>query len=575
MSDNKVLTGRPSIDRPWMKFYPEAARQLAVPECTLMDYIKSHCPGMDIVAMHYYGTDITWKMVFEKIETVARSLKAMGFQEGDQIPVFFRSVPAFISLLLAAEKIGASLICRDNTIAENAEAIQKAEAKVIFCHDFLSKEEMDAYVKDAGVERIVLLSPYHSADKAQMPEHILRYLNSHYPKNPAEGSVVMTWDAFVATGEDYQGETDVVVDINRPLFRAYTSGSTGPSKQVVHSAYTMIGIIHQMSFYGSMDGFRPTWLLTNLPPCLVAVVVSMMLVPLTSNKLLILDPFCDVTDLDLEMMRYRPNCWPLIPMFMELLMRSERIPADYDMSHLFAAGVGCEAFNNGQIRRAQKYLQDHNCKATFSVGYGQSEAGSNCTLPCPLYAMENGNIGIPMPMTVLGIFKPGTQEELSYNQLGEICKAGPGNMLGYDCPEATATALQTHADGTVWLHTGDIGYVNEDGIFFALTRGNSQRFGGGRLIALSMENSIIDAEIAGIKDEFFVIAPDSKHAGYYLPYLYVVLEDGYTIEDVREKISAVLEEHEQPVEIFQVPERPFFHFKTNRIGMTKQIEAAN
>lgn len=98
------------------------------------------------------------------------------------------------------------------------------------------------------------------------------------------------------------GEVDASIDINRPLFRAYTSGSTGLSKQVIHSAYTMLGIIYQMSFYGASEEFRPTWLLTNLPPCLVAVVVPMMLSPLASNKLLILDPFCDVNDLDLEMM---------------------------------------------------------------------------------------------------------------------------------------------------------------------------------------------------------------------------------------------------------------------------------
>ena len=80
-------------------------------------------------------------------------------------------------------------------------------------------------------------------------------------------------------------------DIHRPLFRAYTSGSTGPSKQVVHSAFSMVGAVQQMNFYGSSDQFRPTWMVTLLPPSLVAVVVSMVLLPLASNKLLILCPF--------------------------------------------------------------------------------------------------------------------------------------------------------------------------------------------------------------------------------------------------------------------------------------------
>ena len=571
MSTNAVLTGRPSIDRPWMKFYPEAVQQLRIPECTIQDYLKMNCPGMETVAIHYYGTAITWKAVFEQVNLTAKALTAIGFRCGDQIPVFLRSVPEFVFLLLAAEAIGASLLCRDNTLAENVEAVRKSGARVIIAHDFLTKVEEDAYI-NAGVERIVLLSPYRLADRTQMPEHIISYISSQYHEDSAEGTECLLWDDFIAAGEACAEEMVVPTDVDRPLFRAYTSGSTGPSKQVSHSAHSMIGIVHQMSFYGSSGDFRPSWLLTSLPPCLVAVVVSMILSPLSSNKKLILDPFCDVFDLDLEMMRYRPNCWPLIPMFIEILMHSSRIPEDYDMSHLLVAGAGCEAFNNGQIRRAQKFLKAHNCKAIFSSGYGQSEAGSNCTLPCFEYPMGNGNIGIPMPMTTLSVFKPGTQEELSYNQLGEICKTGPGNMLSYDNEEATSKTLQMHGDGQLWLHTGDIGYINEDGVVFVLTRGNSCRFGGGRLIDLVMENKVIDAGIKGIEDEFFVVAPDEAHEGYFLPYLYVVLKTGYEIEDIRQAVLAVLEPHEYPVDIIRLEKRPFFHFKTNRIELKRQLK---
>ena len=65
-----------------------------------------------------------------------------------------------------------------------------------------------------------------------------------------------------------------------------------------------------MNFYGSSDEFRANWMVTCLHPSLVAVVVAMVLLPLASNKLLILNPFCRPEDVDLELMRYRPNCWP-------------------------------------------------------------------------------------------------------------------------------------------------------------------------------------------------------------------------------------------------------------------------
>lgn len=187
---------------------------------------------------------------------------------------------------------------------------------------------------------------------------------------------------------------------------------------------------------------------------------------------------------------------------------------------------------------------------------------------------DDGNVGVPMIHSVISIFKPGTQEELTYNTPGEICMTGPGVMLGYDRPEATAKALQVHADGKTWLHTGDIGYMSEDGVLYTMTRGASPRFGGGDLMVQPLENIVADADIKGIKDEFFVIVPDDEHEGCFLPYLYVQLKDGYTLDDVRDKINACLpERYMRPVEIFTVPERPFFHFKTNRIGLSKEIIA--
>ena len=241
---------------------------------------------------------------------------------------------------------------------------------------------------------------------------------------------------------------------------------------------------------------------------------------------------------------------------------------------MLAIGAGCEAFNNKQLRNVEEFLKQHNCNLRFTAGYGSSEAGSNATLPMAPFPVRDGNVGVPMIHSVISIFKPGTQEELTYNTPGEICMTGPGVMLGYDRPEATAKALQVHADGKTWLHTGDIGYMSEDGVLYTMTRGASPRFGGGDLMVQPLENIVADADIKGIKDEFFVIVPDDEHEGCFLPYLYVQLKDGYTLDDVRDKINACLpERYMRPVEIFTVPERPFFHFKTNRIGLSKEIIA--
>lgn len=570
-------TGKASIDRPWLQHYPSALLEnIRMPICTLRKYMHYNAPGLDSVAIHYYGNNILWKDIFDQADACARSFRALGFGEGSQIPVFLRSVPEFIYLLLAAEKIGASLLCRDNTLSENVEAVVKARARTIIAHDFLTMEEKMAYMQ-AGVKKIVLVSPCNLCKRSDMPEYIQKSLEANYTDTPASGEGIMSWQDFLQAGNNYHGIVELSADIDRPLYRCYTSGSTGPSKQVIHSARTLIGVMSQMNFYGGEIDHQPTWMVTILPPALVAVVVSMMLLPLVSQKLLILNPWVDVYDIDLELMRYKPNNWPMIPMFIEVLMKSKRIPADYDMSHLLAIGAGAEACNNTQIKHVNAFLKKHNCRVPFTTGYGSSEAGSNVTFHISGRPAGNGNVGCPMPLTTVAIFKPGTFQELDYGQEGEICIHGPGVMLGYDNKEATEKALIRHPDGIIWLHMGDIGHMDEEGHIYTIGRGSNKRFGGGFLDILPMENLLADADIPGVVDEFFVNVPDPEHEGYQEPFLYVVLKQGYTVEDIKPHVFEALEPHMRPVKIIQLYERPFWHFKTNRIGLMNAVieERAN
>ena len=89
-----------------------------------------------------------------------------------------------------------------------------------------------------------------------------------------------------------------------------------------------------------------------------------------------------------------------------------------------------------------------------------------------------------------------------------------------------------------------------------------------------MENLLAYASIPGIEDQFFVNIPDQDHEGYYEPYLYVILKEGYTVKDVSEQIMAALPKEMAPAKIIPLKERPFWHFKTNRIGLTNEILAA-
>jgi len=562
------FSGEASKQRPWMNNYPDEMRDMKVPDCSLFEFLKDHIRDEQSAIIHYYGCDYNFKEIKKKVDDTAMAMCAIGIKQGDKIPVFLQAVPEFLLLLLAAEKIGAAIVCRDDTPQNCADAIKKTGSKFLFTHDFLSKEDEKLYFETTNLEKIITISPYHMADKESMSDHIIKSIEERYPEQKADNQANLTWEEFLLNGEKTEIPS-IKEDHRVPLFCAYTSGSTGDPKQVIHSAQSMIGVLFQMTPFAPAMKQRMTWLHTILPPALVAVVVSMILNPLATNKLLILDPFCKVEDLDLEMMRYQPNCWASIPLFMEFLLHSKRIPQDYSMKHLYAVGAGAEALNNRQIRRIHAFLKKHQCHAFFSTGYGQSEAGSSCTMPCPGESIEDCCYGIPMPATIISVFDKDGETELPYGKIGEICRTGPGTMIGYDGLEATQEVLKVHRDGKVWLHTGDYGYITEKGLLHILGRGLKERAGGGYLFELVMENRVCDVQ--GIEDIFFVVVPDQKNPGYYLPYAYVQPEDGADLEEIKEKICIRLEPHEIPCEITAIKHRPYFHFKTNRKGLTAEI----
>ena len=87
-----------------MKYYPEPLRKIQIPKCTVQAYLRQNCPGEDVAAMEFYGNQISWRTVFDTTQVVAKSLRAIGFGEGDQIPVFLSLVPEFLYILLAPSR---------------------------------------------------------------------------------------------------------------------------------------------------------------------------------------------------------------------------------------------------------------------------------------------------------------------------------------------------------------------------------------------------------------------------------------------------------------------------------------
>ena len=565
------FTGKASIDKPWLNFYPEGLRNLDVPKITIESFLKMKNPDENKIAFEYYGNKITWKQLWEEVDIAARALKALGFEEGDRVPSFMVSTPAQYILLLAAERVGVAIICRDDEPEELCYAIRKSRTDTVFAMDYISKEDEELFRETTPMTRMIKVSPFEYADKSQMKDYVLKEIESRCAAETETAENDISWQEFMNLGRNFEGEYLAPVDPERAVFGAYTSGSTGISKLVIHSSANVVAIAYQMSIFIPPAEVQEVWWTPILPPALIAVTVSMTIFPLSTGLMVSLDPFCPLEEIDVEFMDRKPNFWALIPLYCDMLMESKRSPEDYDMSHLRTIGAGAEAMNDRKYAEVEAFFHKHNVKAKFSAGYGQSEGCSNFTLPNPMFPLEDGCVGMPMPATVLAVFDKDLNE-LNYGESGELCMMGPSMMLhysGWRGEEMTEKTLVEHPDGNTWLHTGDEAYITEQGIVHILGRGDIKCYGDKPLHIMRMETKTV--RTPGVQDGFFCVVPDLEHEGYFRPYLFVILDGTKTLEEVSELLKDTLEEHEYPVEIRVITERPYFHFKTNRKELTAQI----
>ena len=163
-----------------------------------------------------------------------------------------------------------------------------------------------------------------------------------------------------------------------------------------------------------------------------------------------------------QIVKYKCNFIAGVPTLYEALLRLPSMD-DADLSSLKGVFSGGDSLSAELKKRFDAFLKEHGATITVREGYGTTECVTASCLT-PIHKQKEGSIGIPFPDTYYKIVKPGTQEEVPYGEEGEICLSGPTVMLEYvNHPEETAQTKQTHADGLTWIHTGDLGMMDEDG----------------------------------------------------------------------------------------------------------------
>lgn len=447
----KKLTGYPSIDKPWLKYYSEEAIHSPLPEGSMYDYMTAcNAERMNEPALNYFGRKIAHRRLQTEIDRCARALSACGVKAGDVVSLCLLAIPEAVYLLYAVNKLGAvaNFLVLNATPQELHEQIIAAKSKVVITVDLAEKQITEA-VKDSCAEHIV------SVSLAQSMPTVTAVLFRMKAK-PAP-TTLTSWNSFMEAGKNVDAAYPDVAKESAAVIE-YTGGTTGKAKGVVISNGAANSVAFQYKCMNGQLEFRAgERFLDILPPFYAYGIFIGIHTPLCNCLENVLVPDPSPQNFPHVLMKYKAQHFTGGPLHLNKLVeyvQSRRV----DLSFVRTAAFGGDGMSEEWKTAMTAFLKTHGAKNGIVTGYGMTEtAGTFCTSTCQSKQM------IPFVRNNIKVRDIDTEQELFCQQEGEICVSGPSLMTMYlNHPKETNDAMWIE-NQVRWLRTGDLGYVSKDG----------------------------------------------------------------------------------------------------------------
>ncbi len=558
-----------SIDKPWLKYYSEAALEAIVPRMTAYQYMCYRCyendDNLNNAAISYFGKKISFKEYISKIDDTARSLYNLGIGKGDIITVMSVCNPEIEILLYALNKLGAvmNLIDVRSDYKQIKKYISEVKSDTVFVMDnFLPEFDkvMNDDEVDSLVERVITISPFNSvafpfnkiaSSKDRRNKKEFYKIIDNIKKN----SKYMSWNEMLNT-PIYRYSMYPGYEENTLAVLVHTGGTTGIPKTVKLSNENLNAMAVQYKVLDTGYNKGDTFLNDIVPFVAYGIAVTIHM-PMCLGLTNIIAPILSPEEFTDSMIKYKPNHMATIPSYVNDFINNKKA-SKMDWSCIKHVGIGGDSFSLEKEIEFNDFLKNHGSTAVAEKGYGMTELSSSAT-SCMGKVNKLTSLGIPLPMNNMGIFDE-EGNELEYNKEGEICICGKTQMMGYlNNLEEENNVIKTHADGVKWVHSGDLGIVDEDG--FLYLKGRIKRMiihGGFKLYPQLMEGVI--SKNPNI-DNCCVITIPSKEFGSS-PEAHVVLKENKIEEWKRIKEELIelckeeLPDYSQPVDYIVEEELP-------------------
>ena len=456
---------------PWVKNLGDIPAHLDYFQGSMYDMLKSVADKYpNNIAMDFMGRSTTYRQLLEHVERCAKALKTIGIRENDCVTIAMPNCPQAIAMFYAINMVGG--------IAN-------------MVHPLSSEKEIEFYLNESNSVTVITLDQfYHKIEAirnntnivnviiASIRDELSQPLKTGYMltegrkiRKIPDDAPVIRWQKFLNLSKSCFWRYKVERKPEDPAVILYSGGTTGTTKGIVLTNLNFNALSQQVIATNPM--FRPGDRMLAAMPIFhgfgLGVCIHTML---TQGGRCVLVPRFTAKSYSKLITKYKCNFIAGVPTLYEALLRLPNMEKA-DLSSLKGVFSGGDSLTIELKKKFDKFLYDHKAVIQIREGYGTTECVTASCLTPPTMHRE-GSIGLPFPDTYYKIVTPGTDEELPYGEEGEILLAGPTVMREYlHHPEETAQTLRRHADGLIWVYTGDLGVMDADG--FVYFRGRRKR----------------------------------------------------------------------------------------------------
>lgn len=450
------------VEKPWLQSYPEEIPGTISydiqPLHGYLEKMASRYPEKK--ALHFLGKDVTFSDFHDKVKKFANYLQRLGVEKGDRVAIMLpncpQSVIGYYGTLLAG-----GIVVQTNPLYTERELeyqLHDSGAKVILCLDLVFPRVTNVQ-KATRLEHIIVT---RIADFLPFPKNLLypfvQKKQTNLVVNVSESETIHLWKSVE---RESNAGVEVPCDPENDLaLLQYTGGTTGFPKGVMLTHKNLVSntLMGAHWLYNCKEGEEV--ILGVLPFFHVYGMTAVMNLSIMQGYKMVLIPKFDMKMVFEAIKKHKVTLFPGAPTIYIALLNSPLLK-EYDISSIQACISGSAPL---PVEVQEEFERVTGGKLV--EGYGLTES-SPVTHGNFLWEKRvPGSIGVPWPDTEVIIMSLETGEALPPGEIGEIVVKGPQIMKGYwNKPEETAAVLQ---DG--WLHTGDVGYMDEDGFFYVKDR---------------------------------------------------------------------------------------------------------